>query len=454
MNALFNVTSWRVCAASLAVAATGFLAACGGGGDAGPAAPSSNPPAASGNPAPSPAPTPNADSASFLIVLKIQGQGGLRYFAFGSGFAVDSRLIATNSHVTRGVLETARGLAARGERVVGVSAFQSETGREFALLEALVHPSYTGSTRSPDVGLFVARDSLPQQLALATPEEAGLLRKGDSMQVNGFPGDVFKQIIGNQFQPGLTVAQASLFSGTVQALRNFDERVVVNPPSERTVDYFEHSADTSGGTSGSPMIRNNKVIGVHNAGVIDVVVRPGPNGELVVDREILATASFGIHVKHLHNLIKEYNTGVLEADKRFRLPPDDALVAARPAGQTSAGGGAGSQFKGTVASPNNANVAHQISLSVDQNLNVSGTTVWPANASLGLGARQFSIRGTAKANGEVEFADNTPEVVPGFRRGVYRGNLNAASGRFAGQYYEFNESTNELFYFGDWTAAR
>ena len=103
---------------------------------------------------------------------------------------------------------------------------------------------------------------------------------------------------------------------------------------------------------------------------------------------------------------------------------------------------------------NNPNVAHQLRVVVDQNLVVSGTAQWPANPALGLPARQFSLSGRVQANGKIEFVDNTPELIAGFRRGVYVGNLNPASGRMSGQYYEVNESTNELFYFGDWSATR
>jgi Trypsin-like peptidase domain len=447
-----GLSTGRQFTASLAVAMLGFISACGGGGDSGAAAPATPAPTSSGSGSGSnpPASSSDLDAATYVIVLKTDRRAPI---AFGTAFAIGDRLLATNSHVTKGVLESARAMAQQGERVIGVSAFQSETGREIPLLEALVHPTYT-NTRSPDVGLFVARDPLPTRLTLASPEEASALRKGDSLQVNGFPGDVWDQIIGTSFQPGLTVPQASLFSGTVQALRNFDERVVVNPASTATIDMFEHSADTSPGTSGSPMLRNGKVIGVHNSGVVNVVVRPSKTnpGQLVVDREILATASFGIHVKHLHNLIAEYNTGVLEADKRFRLPPSDALVAA--GGGQSAGGGAGSAFTGNVANTDNGNVAHQIQLSVDAAFNITGTSTWPANPSLGFGARSFSLRGKSDASGKLEFTDNTPELVPGFRRGVYIGSLNPASGRITGQYYEVDESTNELFYFGDWTATR
>ena len=456
MTTTLNLSRRRAGLAALALSVGpllfgSLLAACGGGGGGGSESPAV---ASSATPAPAPAapprPSSNLDASTFVVGVRIEVQGRTVFQNIGTAFAIDDKLLATNSHVTQAFLQAARDAAAAGGRVTGGSAFQSETGREFPLIEAIVHPSYTG-TQSPDVGLLVARDSLPNRLPLASPEEATTLRKGDGLQLNGFPGDVFEQIFGAGFQPGLSVPQASLFSGNVQAVRAFDERVVVDPANISTVQRYEYSMDTSGGTSGSPVLRNGKVVAVHNSGLqVDVLISQG--GQVSTKRIPIATASGGIHVKHLHNLIAEYNTGVLEADKRFRLPPPDALV--RAGGQGVAGGGAGQAFQGAVANTNNANVAHQVRVSVDQNLLVTGTTQWPANPALGLPARQFTLSGRAQANGKVEFVDNTPEQVPGFRRGVYVGNLNSASGKMSGQYYEINEATNELFYFGDWTTAR
>jgi Trypsin-like peptidase domain len=481
-SALFLASGSIACrrlAVAMTMAVAGLLSACGGGGDAGPPstsgsastangtagtsvnAPSSASGTASGTAngasaagatagsggttAPSGS---NLDSSSYVVVVKTDRRSP---FAFGTAFAIGDRMLATNSHVTQGVLEFAQAAARSGERVIGVSAFQSETGREFPLLEAIVHPSYTG-TNSPDVGLLVARDSLPSQLPLATPEETATVRKGDTLQLNGFPGNVFQQTFGDSFQPGFSVPQASLFVGNVQAVRAFDERIVVDPANINTVERFEYSMDTSAGTSGSPVLRNGKVVAVHNSGLqLDVFVVE--NGQTVVKAQVpVGTASGGIHVKHLHNLIQEYKTGVLEADKRFRLPPPASLL--QGGGQTVAEASANQIFQGNVVLAGNPNATHQVRVVVDQNLRVTGISQWPANPALGLPARQFTLSGRVLPNGKIEFADNTPELVAGFRRGVYLGNVSAGSGQMSGQYYEINESTNELYYFGDWAGRR
>jgi len=423
----------------------GLLSACGGGGG--------SDSAVSASPTPPPAQVlSDLDAATFMIGLTTEGPGGTRTILLGTGFAIEGNLIATNSHVTKGVLDSARSLAQNGTRITQVTAFQSETGRSVPLLQAVVHPSWTGSTRSPDVGLFEAREALPVFLKLETPEGTTRLRKGDPLQQNGFPGDIFDVTFAD-FQPGLSVPKATLFTGTIQAIEKFDSRVVVNPVNLATIDMYQHSMDTSGGTSGSPILNQGKVVAVHNSGLSVNVLTPGPNNQIRVERVAIGTGSWGVNVKHLHNLVNFYRQGVLEADKSFTLPPPASLVAAPAPGQGT-GGGAGNQFAGTVANPENPNVAHQIRMSVDQNLRVTGTTQWPANPSLNLGARSFVLSGSSDANGRIEVFDNTPEVISGFRRGVYIGFLNPASGRISGEYYELAEATQELFYFGDWSASR
>lgn len=429
-----------------------LLGACGGGGD-------SNTSVSSGGGS-APIIASNDDLSTFAIGITYVENGVTKTHISGTGFAISDRLIATNAHVTRGILTHARDQAkAQSGGIVSVNAFQTGTGKAFLLIEALEHPSYVvnsvnaAGTRSPDVGLLVSRDPLPNRLTLATPEQSSTLRKTDVVDVNGYPGDVTRMIFPNGFEPGSSIPQSSLFRGTVQALRNFDERVVI---TNQTIDYFEYSTDTTGGTSGSALVHDGRVVGVNNAGVIEIVLRPGPNNTQVIDRSFTGTAAFGIHVKHLHNLIKEYETGVLASERRFRVPPPPDLVNATPAAGAGNGNGNNGQPLGVsanVANAGNPLVSHTIRLNIDANLNITGTSQWPAqpNRTPPLAARQFTLRGKGQPDGRVEIVDNTPDVIPNFRQGVYLGNVNFASGRIIGQYFEYDQPTNELIYFGDWT---
>lgn len=408
-----------------------LISSCGGGGGGD----------STGGPASGAALT-NPDASTYIIVQKWKVQGLDVSFATGTAFSIGDNLLATNAHVVAAVLNNARQFTQAGIAQVGVSAFQSQTGDEFPLLEAVVHPAYTGSERSADVGLFVTRESLPNKLELASIDEVNAVLKGDQVQVNGFPGDLASQVFEVGFQPGLTVPIASLFSGSLQALRAFDERKVV---TTSTTDMWEYSMDTSGGTSGSPVLKNNRVIGVHNSGVIDMVLRPQNGGGVRVDREILATASFGIHLKHLLKLIDEFNVGLLEADKKFRLPVIASLIAAgQGGGQSTATPGANITFAGTASGfdVDNVSFSHQIQISIDSNLTVTGQSDWSG--------RTFTLSGQAQSNGQIEFQDDASELMENFRRGIYTGTVNPASGEIFGQYFELDEDTNELIYFGEW----
>lgn len=369
----------------------------------------------------------------------------------GTGFAIGGNLMATNAHVTAEVLNRARLYGQSGVTLTGVSAFQAETGQEVPLLEALVHPSYNGSVRSPDIGLFVARSTLPVALEVASDAQVSALRAGDTIRLNGFPGDVFNVLFAQGFQPGLSIPRATLFQGNIQSLQKFDERAVIDPNNPLDIDMIQHSMDTSGGTSGSPILSDGRVVGVHNSGLGFSSVVIGADGRPTVQQTTQSTASWGIHVKHLKSLLAEWQSGVLAAEKRFRIPIDASLLAlGQTAGTTSAGPVIGS-LSATVQNPTNPNVTHQITMNFDGSGAVFGRSDWPAN--IAGPERSFTLTGVIDANGQFEVVDNTPEVNPGFRRGIYTGFINPASGAVDGDYSELDEALNEITFFGNFVGT-
>jgi hypothetical protein len=129
------------------------------------------------------------------------------------------------------------------------------------------------------------------------------------------------------------------------------------------------------------------------------------------------------------------------------------LFAARQiAGLRAAGGPA--SFAGRAANPGEPCVAHALRIVIDPHGVLTGHSSWPANPRRGLPARRFALRGRCLANGRFEWVDDTPERFPGFRRGLYTGVLDRLGEGLRGQYYELDELTQALFYWGDWTAAR
>lgn len=161
------------------------------------------------------------------------------------------------------------------------------------------------------MGLLETRSALPSILPLETSEGTTRLRKGDALQLNGFPGDIFRFVQEN-FQPGVSMPKSSLFTGTIQAVEHFDPRVVVDPANVSTVDIYQHSMDTSGGTSGSPILSNGRVVAIHNSGLQEDVLIQGPNNQVTTQRIAIGTGSWGVHVKHVQNLRNFYKQGVLE----------------------------------------------------------------------------------------------------------------------------------------------
>ena len=394
----------------------------------------------------------DVDAATYVIIMFFQNASTGRSFnsILGTGFAVGGDLIATNAHVSGEILNLSRQIFPLGWRITEVRAFRSQTRESVQLLEALVHPSYNNSTRSPDLGLFVASDPLPVALTLASDFEVTNIRAGDQMFLNGFPGDVFNTIFSRGFMPGSSIARATLFTGNIQSLQKFDERSVIDPNDPVGIDMIQHSMDTSGGTSGSPILINGKVVAIHNSGLQYSSVAVSSDGTPNrVQTDTIATASWGVHVKHLRNLLAEYRSGVLADEKRYRLPVENPLLSAT--GQSGSGGAsllAGRTITGTVQNPQSPLAMHTLQISIDNSLNVTGTSNWPANTDFPAG-RQFSLSGSITADGALQMTDNTPEVIPGFRRGLYRGNVNPASGRVIGEYFEV-DNENFRYYFSDW----
>ena len=243
-----------------------------------------------------------ASPATYAIVFRALNPANEVVPVFtATAFAVGPNLLATNSHVTRG-LEEMMGQTAY-EDVVAVEA---GTGTVVPLALAINNPAFTGNPLAePDVGLLTTGATLPVVLALAPPNGVTGVGVSDEVFVVGFPGDV------NEFVPtipGETIPQATALPGNVTALRNFDPTV---PVTETTTDIIQHDAATSPGMSGSPMLHCGVVVGVNNAGTIKQILTPDANGNVLVDRVAAASNNFAIDVKHLHGLISEFQAGRL-----------------------------------------------------------------------------------------------------------------------------------------------
>ncbi len=341
----------------------------------------------------------------------VDGESEPRYFPIGTAWGIDDRVLVTNAHVAE-VYESMAENGLQLSRSVGV---QAGTGEVIELLRAIVHPDYDGDPlASPDVALFTTKETLPTVLTLAA--DAVDLAVGDELLLAGFPGDVdtFLTPI-----PGLTVPQATSLTGEVTALRSHDPTQVV---TMENLDVIQHQAPTSPGTSGSAIVSCDRVVAINNAGTVRLVFTPGADGEPAIDRQPAAANNFGVHVRHIRNLMELFESNALQG---YALPVE-AEIPVGPAEQMASGQAPAESvtLNGAVTA---SDAAHQFSITVQSDGTITGTSQWPNTGA-------FTLTGELRSDGTVFFTDDAPERLD-YRRGTYEGRV-TDQGTIEGVYYE------------------
>jgi len=266
-----------------------------------------------------------AAPATYSIVFEARSAQGPQPVFVATAFAIGPNLLATNSHVTLGLKEFARQID-----YTEIVAVQSGTGAVVPLDFAISHPGFTGNPLGePDVGLLTTSSTLPNVLPLAPGGGTTTVHVTDEIYVIGFPGDVDAVV---PTIPGETVPQATALQGSITALRNFDPTVRV---TDTSTDVIQHDAATSPGMSGSPIVNCGRVVGVNNAGTIQQVLVPGENGELSIERVGVAANNFGIDIKHLHGLLRQFQSGAVTPFDLNAHPPITPSTAPSPPPSTS-----------------------------------------------------------------------------------------------------------------------
>ncbi len=358
------------------------------------------------------------------------GQAAVHHAFIGTAWAVGERLLATNAHVTEAYTSAAQ----QGVQFSRAIAVQSGTGEVIRLLRALTHPDYSGDPLgSPDVGLFTSQEKLPAPLTLAPADS--VLDLGDEFQLTGFPGDVDEFIT---VVPGQTIPQATSLSGNISAHRSHDQTQEV---TLETLDVYQHQAPTTPGTSGSAMVHCGLVFAINNAGTVQMVVTPTQNGDFAIDRQAAAANNFGVHVRHIHEIVELFEANAVQG---FELPVP-AII------QQPQGGGGGGNVGGNGGGGGTAQVQtltftgiaetnpqHSFTFEVDVATGeIYGISEW--------GTNQYLLSGIVNLDtGEYYFMDNGPEVNPDFLTGVYFGYI-YEDGSLDG-YYAEDEVTNFPIY--------
>lgn len=185
-----------------------------------------------------------------IYLLAVVGPTG-RPRGFCTGFAVTRDLIATNAHC----VDAAQQFISMGGSLVALQS--NGRGAQVPVQPVFRDPRFrdpnSGIEGSGfDVGLMRSSAPLPVQVRLASLQEAMNLRPGAEVYVYGFPG-----LTVNETSPVATITQ-----GVVNRSTDFFDRAA-DPPLAQKV---QHSAQTTSGSSGSPIFLANGTVIAINAG--------------------------------------------------------------------------------------------------------------------------------------------------------------------------------------------
>ena len=171
---------------------------------------------------------------------------------FCSAFAVaDDRLI-TNAHC----VAAAEDLRKRGGQIVVVQNGNARVKLTVERMRRVRGFQPGGAVISPDVGWLKVDGTLPAKTTLAAASEYQALATGDPMFTYGFPGRL----------ADVSAPEATFVEGVVGRITTLDGRA----GDVKDMRLIQHSAFTSGGTSGSPIFNAaGHVVAVNTGGYVD-----------------------------------------------------------------------------------------------------------------------------------------------------------------------------------------
>ncbi len=222
--------------------------------------------------------------AIYLVTVRteIQEEG------FCSAFALKDGLLITNAHCVAAAEE----LRKRSGHIWVVQNGHPEVRYKVARMKRISGFRPGGSGISPDVGwLRLESDAaLGTKVTLAPAAEYLAIGTGDAMYTYGFPGRL----------SDATAPEATFVEGVVGRITGIDGRV----GDVKEAKLIQHSAFTSGGTSGSPIFNGAGHVVAVNTGGYAEESSAGKATEQVVSRS-LPGYNFGMRVDLVEELLKE-----------------------------------------------------------------------------------------------------------------------------------------------------
>jgi hypothetical protein len=223
----------------------------------------------------------------FMLISK----SGNKLTGYCTAFVVGTGgILATNAHCVRAGEE----LHSKGALLL--ARMNGNPKHTYTVSRWKIHPDYLESRLSPDVGLLYLElkgATLPNAVNLASEDRFLALEQGQKLYTMGFPGKVM-----NESDPAADFREA-----TITRLTNFDNKAGDN----RETRVIWHNAETSKGTSGSPLFDTEGfVVGLNNGGLTakKILVRDEVTGELINDIVYEATGhNFGVRVDALITLL-------------------------------------------------------------------------------------------------------------------------------------------------------
>jgi S1-C subfamily serine protease len=166
----------------------------------------------------------------------------------------------------------------------------------FPLGDLFRHPAYKEGQLSPDVGLIQVQGKLVRTVRLASFQELVGVAPGETMYTYGFPGR-----LANPKAPEATFVQ-----GVIGRLTTFTQ----TPGRFEESSLIQHSAYTTGGTSGSPIFDGRGLcIGLNAGGFrgkeevfLDDARAAGKGSKLTVQQP-LAGYNYGMRIDLLQQLL-------------------------------------------------------------------------------------------------------------------------------------------------------